>query len=152
MKLARTLAGVLPALAFLLVGRCCAQKPSKNESMTPPFTSVPTFSTANISRQGHFYVGGKWVGKPGQEVMRGAMYVETWVPRKIRFKYPILFIQSGGGDPGWFQIDQIQDSDGGRLTSGEKVLLTDNSYEGFHHFDTVRTICTIMMTSNRIFV
>src|ERR1700722_10932641 len=98
MKLARTLAGVLPALAFLLVGRCCAQKPSKNESMTPPFTSVPTFSTANISRQGHFYVGGKWVGKPGQEIMRGAMYVETWVPKKIRYKYPILFIQSGGGE------------------------------------------------------
>lgn len=33
-------------------------------------------------------------------------------------------IQSGGVDPGWFQIDQIQDSDGGRTTTGEKVLLT----------------------------
>jgi hypothetical protein len=32
--------------------------------------------------------------------------------------------QSGGADPGWFQIIQIQDSDGGRLTTGEKVLLT----------------------------
>ena len=32
--------------------------------------------------------------------------------------------QSGGVDPGWFEINQIQDSDGGRLTSGEKVLLT----------------------------
>ena len=32
--------------------------------------------------------------------------------------------QSGGVDPGWFAINQIQDSDGGRLTSGEKVLLT----------------------------
>ena len=30
---------------------------------------------------------------------------------------------------------------------GKKVLLTDNSYQGFHHFDTVRTICTIVMTS-----
>jgi pimeloyl-ACP methyl ester carboxylesterase len=59
---------------------------------------VPTFSTANIARQGHFYVGGKWVGEPGHEIMRGAMYVETWVPKKIRFKYPILFIQSGGGE------------------------------------------------------
>jgi len=32
--------------------------------------------------------------------------------------------QSGGVDPGWFQINQIQDSDGGRLTTGEKLLLT----------------------------
>ena len=32
--------------------------------------------------------------------------------------------QSGGVDPGWFEINQIQDSDGGRLAAGEKVLLT----------------------------
>ena len=25
-------------------------------------------------------------------------------------------------------------------SQGKKVLLTDHSYEGFHHFDTVRTI------------
>jgi hypothetical protein len=31
--------------------------------------------------------------------------------------------QSGGADPGWFQIDELTDSDGGRLTSGEKTLL-----------------------------
>ncbi|MEO8748094.1 MAG: hypothetical protein ABI379_10645 [Rhodanobacter sp.] len=40
------------------------------------------------------------------------------------FEYFRTRIQSGGGDPGWFQINQIQDSDGGRLVSGEKVLLT----------------------------
>lgn len=40
------------------------------------------------------------------------------------FEYFRSRSQSGGGDPGWFQINQIQDSDGGRLTSGEKVLLT----------------------------
>ena len=32
-------------------------------------------------------------------------------------------------------------------SQGKKVLLTDNSYEGFHHFDTVRTINYISMTS-----
>ncbi len=31
--------------------------------------------------------------------------------------------QSIGADPGWFQIDQLTDSDGGRLTTGEKTLL-----------------------------
>ena len=40
------------------------------------------------------------------------------------FQYFRNRFQSGGGDPGWFQINQIQDSDGGRFTTGEKVLLT----------------------------
>ena len=31
--------------------------------------------------------------------------------------------QSGGADPGWFQINELTDSDGGRLTAGEKTLL-----------------------------
>jgi pimeloyl-ACP methyl ester carboxylesterase len=83
---------------FALAGKFSAQQAQKDTPVVPPLTSVPTFSTANIARQGHFYVGGKWVGKPGQEVMRGAMYVETWVPKKIRYKYPVLFIQAGGGE------------------------------------------------------
>ncbi|HWZ54895.1 MAG TPA: hypothetical protein VNZ63_02435 [Verrucomicrobiae bacterium] len=86
----------LPALLPVAVG--WAQRAVEDAPVVPPLTSVPTFSTANIARQGHFYVGGKWAGEPGKEVMRGAMYVETWVPKKIRYKYPILFIQSGGGE------------------------------------------------------
>ena len=70
---------------------------AQNAPIPIPLTSVPTFSTANIGRQGHFYVGGKWVGEPGKEYMRGAMYVEVWVPKKIQFKYPIVVIQAGGG-------------------------------------------------------
>jgi pimeloyl-ACP methyl ester carboxylesterase len=89
---------VFAVVGFALAGRFSAQQSPKDAPVVPPLTSVPTFSTANIARQGHFYVGGKWVGKPGQEVMRGAMYVETWVPKKIRYKYPILFVQSGGGE------------------------------------------------------
>jgi pimeloyl-ACP methyl ester carboxylesterase len=91
-------AAIFFALAFVLVSQSGAQEKSKDAPVVPPLTSVPTFTTANIARQGHFYVGGKWVGKPGAEVMRGAMYVETWVPKKIRYKYPILFVQSGGGE------------------------------------------------------
>jgi pimeloyl-ACP methyl ester carboxylesterase len=70
----------------------------KDVPVVPPLKSVPTFSTANIARQGHFYVGGKWVKTPGGSIMRGAMYVETWVPKKIRYKYPIVFVQGGGGE------------------------------------------------------
>jgi hypothetical protein len=40
------------------------------------------------------------------------------------FEYFRTRDQSTGADPGWFKINQIQDSDGGRLTTGEKVLLT----------------------------
>jgi pimeloyl-ACP methyl ester carboxylesterase len=87
----------LSLLALVLVCNGRAQQAPKDAPVVLPLTTVPTFSTANIARQGHFYVGGKWVGKPGEEIMRGAMYVETWVPKKIRYKYPIVFIQSGGG-------------------------------------------------------
>ena len=98
MKTVKMWSAAVSALAFLVASQCGAQQSQKDVSNAPPFTSVPTFSTANIARQGHFYVGGKWVGEPGKEVMRGQMYVETWVPKKIRYKYPILFVQSGGGE------------------------------------------------------
>src|SRR5260370_39018557 len=92
----RKIAGLVPVLAALLVGGWFRSN-AQNGAILLPLKSVPTFSTANIGRQGHFYVGGKWVGEPGKEFMRGAMYVEVWVPKEIRYKYPIVFIQSGGG-------------------------------------------------------
>jgi len=67
MKIVMISAAMLSAMALVLVGRALAQQTPKDVTAAPPFTSVPTFSTANIARQGHFYVGGKWVGKPGQE-------------------------------------------------------------------------------------
>ena len=76
-------------------------------------TSIPTFSTDNIGRQGHFFVGGHYEGKPGNHVMVGALYVETWVPKKMRHPYPVVFMlnsaglddyelkQTPDGRPGW---------------------------------------------------
>ena len=106
---------ILSALGAILV--CgCFKADAQDAPVAIPLKSVPTFSTANIGRQGHFYVGGKWVGEPGKEFMRGAMYVEVWVPKEIRYKYPIVFIQSGGGQtnvallqtpdgrPGWAYV------------------------------------------------
>src|SRR5215471_14683284 len=92
----RILTALLPALTAVLFGGCFEAN-GQNAPVAIPLKSVPTFATANIGRQGHFYVGGKWVGEPGKEYMRGAMYVEVWVPKEIRYKYPIVFVQSGGG-------------------------------------------------------
>lgn len=77
----------------------------------PPST-IPTFSTADLSRTGIFYAGGKYVGGPGKEVMAGDAYVEVWVPKQIRHPYPIVYIHGAGqtatdwmqtpdGRPGW---------------------------------------------------
>jgi hypothetical protein len=44
-------------------------------------------------------------------------------PRWIGIVYPRNRSQSPNPDPGWFQINQLCDSDGGRLTSGEKSLM-----------------------------
>jgi hypothetical protein len=103
----RKSAAVLSALAAIVVAgwfRSSAQ----NGNVTIPLKSVPTFSTANIARQGHFYVGGHYAGDPGQETMDGAMYVEVWVPKNIRHPYPIVFATGGGGQ-GAYSMMQTPD-------------------------------------------
>src|SRR5712671_2915955 len=60
---------------------------SKTSKAMPP-ASIPTFSTENLGRMAHFYVGGHYVGAPGKEQMDGAMYVEVWVPKQIRQPRP----------------------------------------------------------------
>ncbi len=42
---------------------------SKNSAMPP--ASIPTFSMDNVGREGFFFVGGKYEGAPGKEVMHG---------------------------------------------------------------------------------
>ena len=84
---------------------------AKAISAAPP-ASIPTFSTADLSRTGIFYAGGKYVGAPGKEVMGGSAYVEVWVPKQIKHPYPIVYIHGAGqtatdwqqtpdGRPGW---------------------------------------------------
>ena len=86
---------VLSVLAVALVGGWFVLRPHLVDADAG--SSIPTFSTAEIARQGHFYVGGHYVGEPGNETMHGAMYVETWVPKNIRHPYPVVFITGGGG-------------------------------------------------------
>lgn len=58
--------------------------------------SIPIHEWKNLHGQGFFYVGGEYVGESGKEVMRGQMYVETFVPKKITQKYPLVFYHGAG--------------------------------------------------------
>ncbi len=108
MKKMRTSIAIFLTLASILLASQFGVS-AEDESYSMPLKTIPTFSTENIARQGHFYVGGKWVGEPGKQRMRGAMYVEVWVPKKIRHPYPILFVQAGGGQT---SIGLLQTPDG----------------------------------------
>lgn len=85
------------------------------------------FSTSEF-----FYVGGKYVGPPGKQVMAGQMYVEVLRPARATQKYPIVFFHGGGqtatnwmntpdGRPGW--ADYF-------LEQGYVVYLTDEPARG----------------------
>ncbi len=92
---------------------------SDKPSLAMPPSSIPTFATANLARQGFFYAGGKYVGEPGKEIMGEAMYTEVWVPKQRKHPYPVVFFHGNGqtgavwrqtpdGRPGWayYLIDQ----------------------------------------------
>ena len=111
----KTLMAALSAVALALVSGWFAMR---FHVAAASETAIPTFSTAEIGRQGHFYIGGHYVGEPGNETMHGAMYVEVWVPKNIRHPYPLVFITdpknnqgdviSGGnfhGEPLAFALD-----------------------------------------------
>jgi pimeloyl-ACP methyl ester carboxylesterase len=84
--------------ALAAVGFCgCLETRAQSTAGGMPPKTIPTFSTADIGREGHFYVGGHYIGKPGSEIMFGAMYVEVMVPKKIRHPYPVIFICGGAG-------------------------------------------------------
>jgi pimeloyl-ACP methyl ester carboxylesterase len=74
-----------------------------------PPAAIPTIATGNIAREGHFYVGGHYVGEPGKEIMFGAMYVEVMVPAKIRHPYPVIFICGAAGQTA---VTELQTPDG----------------------------------------
>jgi pimeloyl-ACP methyl ester carboxylesterase len=87
--------------------------PQKDKpSMATPPSTIPTFATDSIARQGFFYAGGKYVGEAGKETMGDTMYTEVWVPRQSKHPYPIVFFHGNGqsgavwrqtpdGRPGW---------------------------------------------------
>jgi pimeloyl-ACP methyl ester carboxylesterase len=128
--------GVLSALVAVLGGiqfEVSAQEPRKSTPCIPAQGCIPTVSTENLGGMGDFYVGGKWAGQPGSEVMYGTMFVEVWVPKKVQHPYPIVFVEGGGGQT---LLASIQTPDGRPgwaydfLNAGYTVYMVDAPGEG----------------------
>src|ERR1700675_3224407 len=102
MKLSTQVAAL--SVFFVAVFAICFGTRAQGRAAGAPPTSIHTFSTEDIASTGFFYVGGKYVGSPGKEVMDGAEYVEVMVPKKIRHPYPIVMFH-GAGQTGtdWLQ-------------------------------------------------
>ncbi len=102
---------------------------------SPRPAALPTSVNAvesNVARQGYFYVGGRYAGEPGREVMVGQMYVEVWAPREVRRPYPIVlfhgasstattWVQTPDGRKGWAHLF---------VDMGYIVYLTDQPARG----------------------
>jgi pimeloyl-ACP methyl ester carboxylesterase len=106
MKVTKWSAVLSVLLAVLALGWIGVR--AQNRKGSPPPATIPTFSTENIGREGHFYVGGKWTTDPGNETMDGAMYVEMWEPKKITHPYPVVFVVSSAGQ-GEYELEQTPD-------------------------------------------
>ena len=62
----------------------------------PPKLPVPAVDQSAVAKRGYFYVGGKYVGEPGKEIMRGQVYVEVLAPKDVRRPYPLVLIHGAG--------------------------------------------------------
>ena len=128
----RTSIAVLSGIAIVLVSGWLGAK-AQDGVGAAHHASIVTFSTADIGRQGHFYVGGHYAGEPGKETMDGAMYVEVWFPKNIRHPYPILFITGGGGQ-GAYSLLQTPDGRPGWaydfVSQGYTVYMMDYPGQG----------------------
>src|ERR1051325_2164712 len=58
----------------------------------PPKLPVPAVDQSAVALRGYFYVGGKYVGDPGKEIMQGQVYVEVLAPKDVRRPYPLVLI------------------------------------------------------------
>ena len=77
----RLVAVLLPAVAVAPAARA-----------EPPKLPVPAVDQSAVAQRGYFYVGGKYVGEPGKEIMQGQIYVEVLAPKDVRRPYPLVLI------------------------------------------------------------
>jgi pimeloyl-ACP methyl ester carboxylesterase len=62
----------------------------------PPKLPVPAADQSAVAKRGYFYVGGKYVGEPGKEIMQGQIYVEVLAPKDVRRPHPLVLIHGAG--------------------------------------------------------
>jgi hypothetical protein len=76
MKILSRLVYGLPLFALALMPMtACAE---------PPKLPVPAVDQSAVGQRGYFYVGGKYIGEPGKEIMQGQAYVEVVAPKDQR--------------------------------------------------------------------
>ena len=80
---ARVLCGSLLSIFACAPAPLCAD---------PPKLPVPAVDQSAVGQRGYFYVGGRYTGEPGKEIMQGQIYVEVVAPKDQRRPYPIVLI------------------------------------------------------------
>jgi pimeloyl-ACP methyl ester carboxylesterase len=81
---------VSPIACSVVLSACAAaMAPARAE---PPKLPVPAVDQSAVSQRGYFYVGGKYVGEAGKQIMQGQIYVEVLAPKDMRRPYPLVLI------------------------------------------------------------
>jgi pimeloyl-ACP methyl ester carboxylesterase len=126
----------------------------------PPKLPVPAVDQSALGQRGYFFVGGRYVGEPGKEIMQGQAYVEVLAPKDVRRPYPLVLIHGAGttgtywmgtpdGRKGWayyfvgqgyvvYVIDQpMHGRSASHPSDGPTVMLTrtfnENQLTAFEH-------------------
>jgi pimeloyl-ACP methyl ester carboxylesterase len=73
----------------LLLPMLAVAMPVRAEAPKLPVSAV---DQSAVGQRGYFYVGGKYVGTPGNEIMQGQVYVEVLAPKDVRRPYPLVLI------------------------------------------------------------
>jgi pimeloyl-ACP methyl ester carboxylesterase len=53
---------------------------------------LPVAAQHALATRDYFYIGGKYTGEPGKEVLSGQMYVEVLRPQRVSERYPIVLL------------------------------------------------------------
>src|SRR5437763_13019759 len=75
------------------------------------FIGTASAQQTSFTRE-YFYIGGKYVGLAGNQIMAGQMYVEVLRPERVLQRYPLVLVHGLGqtatnwmntpdGRPGW---------------------------------------------------
>jgi len=71
---------------------------SKTVEKSAPVTQPrPTETAIKIADNGFFWTGTEHKTMPYGTILRGQMYVEYFIPKEVRSKYPIVLVHGGGG-------------------------------------------------------